>query len=109
MTRALAAVAAALMAAFLMPAQAQQQMPVVCRPHDNIANTLEKKFNEVVVVTGLAGQALFELFASEETGTWTVVVTRPSMNNLACIQGTGTAFSFTNIEPLAPKKKGDPA
>ena len=96
------------LALFLATSAVAQQMPVVCRPHDNITNTLEKKFNEVVVVTGLAGQALFELFASEE-GTWTVVITRPSMNNLACIQGTGTAFSFTGIEFPPPEKKGDPA
>ena len=105
MTR-LAAIAIAL---FLATSAVAQQMPVVCQPHDKIASYLEKKCNEVVVVTGLAGSdALLELFASA-SGTWTVLVTRPSMNNLACVQGTGTAFSFTGIEFPPPEKKGDPA
>lgn len=108
MTRLAALAAAAVLAAFLMPAVQAQQIPLVCQPHAKIASHLEKQFREIVVVTGLAGEALFELFASE-SGTWTVLVTRPSMNNLSCVQGTGTAFSFTNIEFPAPKKKGDPA
>ena len=104
MTR-LAVIAVAL---FLATSALAQQMPVVCQPHDKISSYLEKKFNEIVVVTGLAGEALFELFASE-SGTWTVLITRPSMNNLSCVQGTGTAFSFTGIEFPPPEKKGDPA
>ena len=105
MTR-FAAIAA--LALFMATSAVAQQMPVVCQPHDKIASHLKKQFSEIVVVTGLAGEALFELFASE-SGTWTVLVTRPSMNNLACVQGTGTAFSFTGIEFPPPEKKGDPS
>ena len=108
MTRLAAALIASLTLAFFTPAAKAQQMPVVCQPHSKIATHLEKQFREVVVVTGLAGEALFELFASE-SGTWTVVITRPSMNNLACVQGTGTALTFTGIEYPEPEKKGDPA
>ena len=101
--------AAIVVALFMATSAVAQQMPVVCQPHDKIASYLEKKFNEAVVATGLAGSdALLELFASAN-GTWTVLVTRPSMNNLACVQGTGTAFSFTGIEFPPPEKKGDPA
>ena len=104
MTRLYVLAAAALMAVFFMPAQAQQ-MPIVCQPHSKISAHLLQAFREVVVVTAVAGSALFELYASK-SGTWTVVVTRPSMG-LACIQGTGTGLEFTGAEfPAAP---GDPA
>ena len=105
MTRLVALTAAALMAAFLMPAAKAQQMPVVCQPHSKISAHLLQAFREVVVVTAIAGSALFELYASK-SGTWTVVVTRPSMG-LACIQGTGTGFEFTGAE--FPADPGDPA
>ena len=106
MTRLAALTAAAVLAAFLMPAaKAQQSMPVVCQPHSKISAHLRKAFSEVVVVTGVAGSALLEVLASE-SGTWTVVVTRPSMG-LACGQGTGTGFEFTGAE--FPADPGDPA
>tara|TARA_R110002020_G_scaffold276273_6_gene491637 strand:+ start:3529 stop:3849 length:321 start_codon:yes stop_codon:yes gene_type:complete len=106
MTRLAVLAAAALVAAFLMPAAKAQQMPIVCQPHSKISAHLLQAFREVVVVTAVAGSALFELYASK-SGTWTVVVTRPSMNNLACIQGTGTGFEFTGAE--FPADPGDPA
>ena len=101
MTRALAAYAAAVLAAFLMPTAQAQQMPLVCQPHAKIAEHLRKAFSEVVVANGLAGNALFEVYASA-AGTWTVLVTRPSMG-LACVQGTGTDFSLTGNKFPAPK------
>jgi len=101
MTRLATLTAAALMAAFLMPAVQAQQMPVVCQPHAKIAEHLLKEFREVVVANGVAGNALFEVYASA-AGTWTVLVTRPSMG-LACVQGTGTDFSLTGNKFPAPK------
>ena len=86
-----------------------QQMPTICQPHDKIATRLLEEYRETVVAHALAGDALFELFASA-TGSWTVVITRPSMNNLACIQGTGTAFELTGNDFPPPKPaKSDPA
>jgi len=101
MTRLATLTAAALMAAFLMTAAKAQQMPVVCQPHAKIAEHLRKAFSEVVVANGVAGNALFEVYASA-AGTWTVLVTRPSMG-LACVQGTGTDFSLTGNKFPAPK------
>lgn len=108
MTRLSVLAAAALVAAFLMPAAKAQQQPLVCQPHHKISEHLRQAYGEVVVVTGLAGSdALFELFASEKNGTWTVIITRPSMGNLSCIQGAGTDFSLTGNE--SPPPKSDPA
>ena len=109
MTRLAALAAAAVLAAFLMPAAQAQQMPVICQPHDKIATRLLEEYRETVVAHALAGESLLEVFASS-TGSWTVVITRPSMNNLACIQGTGTAFELTGNEFPPPKPaKSDPA
>jgi len=106
MTRLAAALAAALVAAFLMPAVQAQQMPLICQAHHKIADRLLQEYREIVVAHGLAGDSLFELFASSH-GSWTVVVTRPNMNNLACIQGTGTDLSMTGNK--YPPPKADPA
>ena len=105
MTR-LAAIAIAL---FLATSALAQTMPVICQPHDKIATRLLEEYRETVVAHALAGESLLEVFASA-TGSWTVVITRPSMNNLACIQGTGTAFELTGNEFPPPKAaKSDPA
>ncbi len=57
------------------PASAQQ----VCLTHEAAVMQLEQKFDESVAGRGLTadGKAMFELFLSE-TGSWTVVVSRPS-------------------------------
>jgi hypothetical protein len=105
MTR-LAAIAVAL---FLATSALAQTVPMICQPHHKIADRLLNEYREIVVAHGLAGEALFELFASA-AGTWTVVLTRPSMNNLSCIQGTGNAFDLTGNEYPPPKPaKSDPA
>ena len=108
MTRALAiAAAAALMAAFLMPtAQAQQPMPLVCQPHAKIKQELNEKYNEVLVAMGLAGRSLLEIYAGKSGG-FTIVLMRPEMGGLACIQGAGTDFVLTGNK--FPPAKADPA
>ena len=105
MTRLAAFAAAAVLAAFFMSA-AQAQQPTICQPHAVVTQTLLDRYQEVVIAMGLAGNALFELYASK-SGTWTVVLTRPSMNNLACIQGTGTDLQLTGNK--YPPPKADPA
>lgn len=109
MTRLAALTAAALVAAFLMPAAWGQGMPVVCKSHADMSKHLKTNFGEVVIAMGLAGPgALFELYAST-AGTWTVILTRPSMANLSCIQGAGTDFELTGNEPPPIKKNETPA
>jgi hypothetical protein len=101
--------AAIAIALFLATSALAQTMPVICQPHAKIATRLLEEYRETVVAHALAGESLLEVFASA-TGSWTVVITRPSMNNLACIQGTGTAFELTGNEFPPPKAaKSDPA
>ena len=95
---------------FLIVRPALSQIPTICQPHSKIKEFLEKKNFEVLVAQGLAGNSLFQLYANKK-GEWTVLIMRPQMQGLACIQGAGTAFELTGNEyPEIPKKKkGDPA
>jgi hypothetical protein len=49
-----------------------------------------------------ANNAVVEVFASEETGTWTITVTMPS--GLTCLVASGQSFE-TLAEALPTKKK----
>jgi len=96
------ALAAAALAAFLMPVAQAQSIPVVCRPHADITTKLASQYGEVLVAMGLAGSSLLEVFASSK-GTFTILLTRPEMKGLSCIQGAGTDFVLTGNE--YPKKE----
>jgi|TARA_R110002072_G_scaffold176228_1_gene332132 hypothetical protein len=84
-----------------------QSVPAICQPHGVVKEKLERQYGEVLVAMGLAGTALFEVYASE-AGTFTVLLTRPEMRGLSCIQGAGQDFILTGNE--YPKvKKGSPS
>mgnify|MGYP006404775953 FL=1 len=106
MTRLAAALIASLTLAFFTPAVMGQGMPLVCQPHSKIKAYLTDKQQEVLIAHGLAGSALFELYANRE-GQWTVVIMRPDMAPIACIQGAGSDFALTGNE--FPPPKADPA
>jgi|TARA_R110000824_G_scaffold308833_3_gene496257 hypothetical protein len=104
MTR-VAALAAAALAAFLMPVAQAQQSPVVCQPHGAVKAKLLRQYGEILVARGLAGgTALLEIYASR-SGSFTVLLTRPEMRGLTCIQGAGQDFALTgNKYPPKGKK-----
>ena len=110
MTRLAAALIASSMLAFFTPAALAQSIPTICQPHNKIKEFLEKKNFEVLIAQGLAGNSLFQLYANAK-GQWTVLIMRPQMQGISCIQGAGTDFQLTGNEyPEIPeKKKGDPA
>ena len=105
-----AALIASSMLAFFTPAALAQSIPTICQPHNKIKEFLEKKNFEVLIAQGLAGNSLFQLYANAK-GQWTVLIMRPQMQGISCIQGAGTDFQLTGNEyPVMPKKKkGDPA
>ena len=106
MTRLAAALIASLTLAFFTPAAMGQGMPLVCQPHAKIKAFLTEKQQEVLIGHGLAGSALFELYANER-GDWTVLIMRPEMAPIACIQGAGSDFQLTGNS--FPPPKADPA
>ena len=75
----------------------QAQANINCASRQIIVERLERRFNETVQVIGLGvDNQLFEIFASSESGTWSIVVTAPT--GRACLVASGNAFE-TIITP----------
>jgi hypothetical protein len=84
------------------PADAQLRQ---CGPRDSIVSALTARFGETRRGMGTAGPtAIVELYASAETGTWTVTVTMP--DGMTCLIASGHGWE-TLVEELPAK--GDPA
>ena len=70
------------------PAVAQQN----CAPRDAIVNSLKAQYGETVQSSGLSEDGvLVEVYASDETGTWTITYTLP--DGLTCLVASGSDFS----------------
>ena len=68
-----------------------------CAPRAQVLEKLSATYGETRQVSGLGqGDALVELFASNQTGTWTLTVTLP--NGITCLMAAGEAFEAL-IEP----------
>lgn len=83
-----------------------QQYPPGCNSRDVVTHRLESRYFESMVAGGISGgsegETMLELWASLETGTYTVIVT--DANGTSCIRAAGTDF-FT-VEPVVKKEKG---
>ncbi len=80
------------------PAGAQ----MVCGKRADMIRQLSEKYGETRRSMGLAeGRGVVELYASEETGSWTILITSPQ--GTACMIAAGQAFQ---IEPV--KAAGSP-
>ena len=78
---------ATLMTTSLM-ADAQSQR---CGPRTAIVEKLAQKYGETRQSMGLAANnAVIEVFASDDTGTWTITVT--GTNGLTCLVASGQAY-----------------
>lgn len=87
------------LAAMMNAAQAQQARN--CGPRDIVVNRLAEGYGETRQSMGLgANNSVIEVFASEESGTWTITVTTP--NGLTCLVASGQAFE-TLAEALPAK------
>jgi hypothetical protein len=76
-----------------------------CAPRPMVIGTLAQNYGETRRSIGLAANnTLMEVFASPETGTWTITVTLP--DGMTCLMASGQGF-----EPVAEElpAKGDPA
>ncbi len=62
-----------------------------CAPRESVVDRLASKYGESRQSIGLgSNNAVVEVFASTETGTWTITVTMP--NGLTCLVAAGQAF-----------------
>jgi len=78
----------------LAPAPAAAQF--ACGKRADIIRQLGEKYGETRRSLGLAqGRGVVELYASEETGSWTILLTSPQ--GLTCLIAAGEAFQ---IEPV---------
>ena len=80
-------------------AAAQQRQ---CGFRGDVVENLQGKYGETRRATGLSrNNGVVEVWASAQTGTWTVVITMP--NGMTCLVAAGEHFE---PEPAAPA--GDP-
>jgi hypothetical protein len=71
------------------PPVAQAQM--ACGVRDSVVANLGEKYGEVRRGAGLTGEtAIFEVWASETTGTWTILKTTP--NGVSCVMAVGEGW-----------------
>ena len=99
MIRPAIATAAAIWAAFLMPAQAQQRAP--CAPRDAIAESLAKH-GEKVVLRGIVNDAdMLEIWLDENDGSFSLIFTKPP-GTVSCMVAAGQGMSYVVNAP-APK------
>ncbi|MEO9575156.1 MAG: hypothetical protein ABJ263_07275 [Tateyamaria sp.] len=75
-----------------------------CGPRELVVNRLAEGFGETRQSMGLgANNAVIEVFASEEAGTWTITVTSP--NGVTCLVASGQAFE--ELAEALPAKGND--
>ena len=79
--------------------QVQAQTPN-CAPRPDVLQRLAETYGETRRGIGMARQGtVMEVFASDETGSWTITVTLP--NGLTCLVAAGEAYE-TLAEALPP-------
>lgn len=62
-----------------------------CGPRDAVVTRLAEGYGETRQSMGLgANNAVIEVFASDETGSWTITVTQP--NGLTCLVASGQGY-----------------
>jgi hypothetical protein len=104
MTRDLIAASLGLGALLAATGPAFSQPAGNCAMRQNVIDRLASAYGETRQSIGLgANNQVVEVFASPETGTWTITVTNPS--GLTCLVASGQAFEDVARETVA----GDPA
>lgn len=79
--------------------QVQAQSPN-CAPRPDVLQRLAETYGETRRGIGMARQgAVMEVFASDETGTWTITVTLP--DGMTCLIAAGEAYEVM-AEALPP-------
>lgn len=79
-----------------LASDAQAQTP--CAPRDQVIAQLEDEYGETRRGVGLQNRgAVVEVYASDATGTWSILVTRP--DGVACLVAAGEAWIETEAAP----------
>lgn len=95
-----AAIAAAL--AYATPI-AEAQTRSACAERTTVVERLAEKYGETLQSMGLhRNNGVLEVYASEATGTWTILVTRP--DGMACLIAAGQMWEGQAAPLTAPGK-----
>ena len=82
-----------------LAAQHATAAPSYCGPRDNVAAQLEAQYGETRQSVGLSQEDhLLEVFASLETGSWTITITTP--DGVSCLVAAGQAYQYLG-DPLS--------
>jgi|TARA_R110002074_G_scaffold352776_1_gene524243 hypothetical protein len=85
----LAALTAA--SAIVLATTTEAQTPRNCAPRDHVVLRLADGYGETRQSIGLGGDnAVMEVFASDQTGSWTITVT--GVNGITCLVASGQGF-----------------
>lgn len=91
------------LAVLLSATQVAQGAPQ-CDSREAVTTLLADRYGETRRSVGLAGQAaVMELYASDETGTWSITMTMP--DGMMCLMASGSNYEAVTEELPA---KGDP-
>lgn len=85
----------------VLAAQQASAQSANCAPRDVVVERLAEKYGETRQSIGIgANNSVVEVFASTETGTWTITVTLAS--GVTCLVASGQSFE-TLAEALPPQ------
>lgn len=85
--------------AMMLAANQSQAQSGNCADHAQVVERLAERYGESRQSIGLSSDdAVVEVFASMDTGSWTITVTRPG--GPTCLVAAGQAYEYLN-EPLA--------
>lgn len=77
---------------------------MLCGDRNGLVGNLQEKYGESRKGIGMRGEAaVFEVWASEKTGSWTILFTRP--DGVSCIMAAG--HDWQTMQTVRPV--GDPA
>lgn len=94
---------AALLAGAPWAVQGQVLFEVQCLDRAMFAEALQERYGESQAWLGQSGaDVLFELFVSEDTGTWTII--RTDASGMSCFVSSGDYWA--GIAPVAPGVPG---
>jgi len=98
--RALAAASLATASLAALPTSGFAQTP--CLPHKQLVEMLDARYSEHRIAAGLeTGGAMFEIYATVNGSTWTMVVTVP--NGASCIIAAGLEWQSPQTEQPDPE------
>lgn len=85
-------------AAALAPPMTEAQPMLHCADRESVVTQLEDRFGERQILIGLQSRdSLLEVWGSDASGSFTVIVTRPDATS--CVVASGTHLMLDLLEP----------